>query len=232
LDKNCMGIHVNFLPCIPKTPFAVYQMAASLLIPSRLSWAVLLSKEEVENIKRTFIFLLHETGYQWIQATKPQTLAYGLSDSPVGLLAWILEKFQTWTGPEKLPKQRILSIVLLYWMTNTIGSSLQIYKEHLGTFELFKLLWAYCPAPTACILNQHDLVLPPKMWVQQSYNVVLFKELSKGHFMAMEDPQELVLHLKLFGRTKYKRARRRPTMWMIIFVMATFVFFIKTIIVL
>ena len=73
------------------------------------------------------VFLKEETGYQWIQGTRPQTLAYGLTDSPVGLAAWLVEKFQRWTdcngNPENaLTRDEMLTDIMLYWVTGAIGS--------------------------------------------------------------------------------------------------------------
>merc|ERR1712070_284574 len=94
---------------------------------------------EWEGLKSTFYFAKHEDGYQRIQGTKPQTLGYGLNDSPAGLLAWILEKFQSWSdsgsaGPETsgITKDEILTNVMVYWTTQTITSSCRLYYETLG----------------------------------------------------------------------------------------------------
>ena len=77
-------------------------------------------------------FLREETGYQWIQGTKPQTLAYGLTDSPVGLAAWIVEKFRTWSDcggdvERRFSKDTLLTNVMLYWVTGAINSSFWPY---------------------------------------------------------------------------------------------------------
>ena len=81
-------------------------------------------------------FLKEETGYQWIQGTKPQTLSYALNDSPVGLAAWIIEKFYTWSDCKGdlgayLGKDKLLSNIMLYWVTGSIGGSFWPYYAKL-----------------------------------------------------------------------------------------------------
>lgn len=91
-----LGVHVNMLPGLPPSPlrhpFVTGRLIASRVLPT--GWVYAAEDESaIENLQQ---FMLKEAGYHAIQATKPQTLAFGLSDSPVGLLAWITEKFKTW----------------------------------------------------------------------------------------------------------------------------------------
>src|SRR5262249_48221392 len=90
------------------------------------------SEEEARYLKELSAFLKEETGYQWIQGTKPQTLAYGLTDSPAGLAAWIAEKFRAWTDNDgriesAVSRDEMLANISLYWFTGAIGSSFWPY---------------------------------------------------------------------------------------------------------
>ncbi|CAK9109223.1 Putative epoxide hydrolase (Epoxide hydratase) [Durusdinium trenchii] len=131
--ERCVALHLNMCAAIPSTISDFVQVA--LTMPS---W----SKEEWDAVRRTQYFMKYETGYQKIQGTKPQTLGYGLNDSPVGLLAWILEKFQSWSdshgqrpdapGGSGLTMDEILTNVMIYWSSQSITSSCRLYYETLG----------------------------------------------------------------------------------------------------
>lgn len=138
-------------------------------------------------------FLQQETGYSAIQGTKPQTLSYGLNDSPVGLAAWILEKFHTWSDcsdPSGLTRDLLLANVTAYWLTGTAGSAARLYYEsmHSGTF-------GYPPSverievPTAVAIFPAELARPPRSWAEARYNIVRWTDMPRGgHFAAMEQP--------------------------------------------
>merc|ERR1719359_966152 len=98
-----------------------------------------MSAEERQNLKDTLYYFRHEAAYMQIQGSKPRSLAYGMNDSPLGLLAWLLEKFQTWSdcgqGPPEnsgISMDEILTNVSLYWFTQSIGSSFRLYYESLA----------------------------------------------------------------------------------------------------
>jgi microsomal epoxide hydrolase len=96
-----------------------------------------LSGREIERLRRTEDFQRTEMAYQALQRTKPQSLAYGLTDSPAGLAGWLIEKFRAWTDcggdlDAALPRDRLLDIISLYWFTGTIGSSMRSYYEDGG----------------------------------------------------------------------------------------------------
>jgi microsomal epoxide hydrolase len=85
-------------------------------------------------------WLREETGYQWIQGTRPQTLAYGLTDSPAGLAAWIVEKFRAWSDcggdvERRFPKDTLLTNIMLYWITGAINSSFCLLPIRDGPFR-------------------------------------------------------------------------------------------------
>ena len=92
--------------------------------------------EEKVFLEQLALFLKEETGYQWIQGTRPQTLAFGLTDSPAGLAAWIVEKFRAWTdcggNPENaVSRDEMLANISLYWFTGCIGSSFWPYYARM-----------------------------------------------------------------------------------------------------
>ena len=137
-----------------------------------------------------------EGGYNHIQGTKPQTLAYGLNDSPVGLAAWIVEKYRTWSDcggdvEKSYTKDELLTIVTIYWVTQTISSSTRMY------FENQKNLWAMekdqkVPAPAGMAMFPQEISKPPREWGERSYDVRRWTEMhSGGHFAALEEPQLL-----------------------------------------
>jgi microsomal epoxide hydrolase len=152
-------------------------------------------------------FRTSETGYQWIQGTKPQTLAYGLNDSPAGLAAWIVEKFRTWSDchgdvEKSFTKDQILTNVTIYWMTQTINSSTRLY------YEVRHHPWRLKPgtkieAPTAVALFPGELILPPRHWAERVYNIKRWTVMPKGgHFAAMEEPQLLANDVREFFRER------------------------------
>lgn len=138
-------------------------------------------------------FLQHETGYSAIQGTKPQTLSYGLNDSPAGLAAWILEKFHTWSDNSDtsgLTRDLLLANVTAYWLTGTAGSAARLYRESMrsGTF-------GYPPSinrievPTSVANFPAELACPPRSWAEARYNIVRWTDMPRGgHFAAMEQP--------------------------------------------
>ncbi|WP_237113340.1 epoxide hydrolase family protein [Pseudohongiella spirulinae] len=148
-------------------------------------------------------FMNNESAYQQIQGTKPQTLGVGLNDSPAGLAAWILEKFHGWsdlpTGhPEdKFSKDELLTNISLYWFTQTITSSARIYYENRST-PLREPL-GFVSVPTAGAIFPKEIYLTPKLWAEQSYNIVRWTEMPRGgHFAALEEPELLLADIRAF----------------------------------
>ncbi len=146
-----------------------------------------------------------EGGYNHIQGTKPQTLAYGLNDSPVGLAAWIVEKYRTWSDcggdvEKSYTKDELLTIVTIYWVTQTISSSTRMY------FENQKNLWIMekdqkVPAPAGMAMFPQEISKPPREWGERSYDVRRWTEMtSGGHFAALEEPQQLAEEVRAFFR--------------------------------
>ncbi|SUZ78816.1 uncharacterized protein METZ01_LOCUS31670 [marine metagenome] len=146
-----------------------------------------------------------EGGYNHIQGTKPQTLAYGLNDSPVGLAAWIVEKYRTWSDcggdvEKSYTKDELLTIVTIYWVTQTISSSTRMY------FENQKNLWTMekdekVSAPAGMAMFPQEISKPPREWGERSYDVRRWTEMtSGGHFAALEEPQLLAEEVRAFFR--------------------------------
>jgi hypothetical protein len=160
------------------------------------------SKLEEEGIARSKWFQKEGSGYNQIQSTKPQTLGYGLADSPVALLAWVYEKLHDWSDDHPWTDDEILTWVSIYWFS-TAGpaASIRIYYEtvHAGVGDIgkyipgVKLGLAYFPK---------DLEVPPRAWGRTLGPVVFESEYeSGGHFAAHERPEQLVDDLfKMFGK--------------------------------
>lgn len=163
------------------------------------------TQEEMAGLLETQRFLKEETGYQRIQGTKPQTLAFGLNDSPAGLAAWIVEKFRTWSDCDgdverRFSKDRLLTNIMLYWVPETANSSCRLYYEtlHAGKFPPtgFRV-----EVPTGCAIFPKELVQPPRKWAERSYAVHRWTRMPRGgHFAAMEEPDLLVEDVRAFFR--------------------------------
>ena len=142
-------------------------------------------------------------GYLLVQATRPQTLAYGLTDSPAGQLAWITEKFGEWTDgglpDEAVDRDQLLTNVMLYWLTGTAGSSARLYYEGARTGA-----WdppARSAAPTGVAVFPRDIAPPIRRFAELSNNIVHWSEFDHGgHFAAMEVPDLLVGDVREFFR--------------------------------
>lgn len=163
-----------------------------------------LNADELERLGRRQAFQAEETGYQQIQGTKPQTIGIALNDSPVGLAAWIVEKFRTWCDcdgdPERVfTKDELLTNIMLYWVTETAGSSARIYYEsrHAPPSVPRRV-----EAPTACADFPREVIWSPRRWLEPRYNITRWTTLPRGgHFAALEQPQLLVEDVRAFFRT-------------------------------
>jgi pimeloyl-ACP methyl ester carboxylesterase len=156
--------------------------------------------------------------YGMIQGTRPRTAAAGLHDSPAGLAAWIVEKFQEWgdcgDDPERsYSKDELLTNVMLYWVTGSIGSSFQPYREVMSAggvrwvVEAAKQLVgaSHTPAGFACFPK--DLSHPPRRWAERFFNVQRWTEMPRGgHFGALEEPRRLAEEIRAFFRPLRRRA--------------------------
>lgn len=161
-----------------------------------------LSAEEKQYKNNVQQWIAQEGGYISIQSTKPQTLAYALSDSPIGLAAWIIEKFYSWSDvngrfEDKYSMDELLNNVMLYWLNNSIGASIRMYYENTHTLPPIGKI----EVPTGIALFAKDVLLPPKSWVEKNLNLVHWSEIPKGgHFTAMEEPILFTDDLRKFYR--------------------------------
>lgn len=140
-----------------------------------------------------------------MHGTKPQTLAYALSDSPIGLAAWIVEKFRSWSDCDGdvlkvISLDTLLTEICLYWHSGSLDASLRLYKESRVRPLLFQQGQHISP-PVAVSRFARELPQPPRSWVDRVYNVVRWSEhASGGHFAAMEKPAELVEDIRAHFR--------------------------------
>jgi microsomal epoxide hydrolase len=145
-------------------------------------------------------------GYQEIQGTKPQTLGYALDDSPVGLCAWIVEKFDAWSdGSLALSPtftfDQLLSNVTTYWVTGTAASSTRIYWE-MRRAGRAAIPQARVDVPTGIANYPAEVTKVPRAWVEHRYNVTHWVDQPRGgHFAAMEAPDLFVPDVSAFFRT-------------------------------
>ena len=143
-----------------------------------------------------------ETGYQQIQGTKPQTLGYGLNDSPAGLAAWIVEKFRNWCDcngdPESIfTRDELLTNITIYWVTQTITSSTRMYYESRHASSAMSL--GRVEVPTAGAIFPQEVYFSPRKWVEAQYNLTRWTEMPRGgHFAALEQPELIVDDLRAF----------------------------------
>lgn len=147
-----------------------------------------------------------ETGYSRIQGTKPQTLGYGLNDSPAGLAAWIVEKFRTWGDchgdiESRFEKDELLTNIMIYWVTQSATSAARLYREASHSKGLPGQQRWRLETPTGIAVFPGEMSKPPRHWVDQLYNVQHWTEMpAGGHFAALEEPALLVEDIRRFFR--------------------------------
>jgi pimeloyl-ACP methyl ester carboxylesterase len=162
--------------------------------------------EEQQYLKELEHWLKEETGYQWIQGTRPQTLAYGLTDSPAGLAAWIVEKFHAWTDHDgdletAITRDEMLANISLYWFTGAIGSSFWPYYARMhGPWPIPE--GETVSVPTGYGAFPREIVRPPRSIAERTFtNIQRWSVMSHGgHFAAMEQPDELAREIRAFFR--------------------------------
>jgi pimeloyl-ACP methyl ester carboxylesterase len=159
-----------------------------------------LSDLEKDRLARINNYRGDRNGYFQIQATRPQTLAYGLTDSPVGQLAWIVEKFREWTHGGEVPedvidRDRILTNVMLYWLTGTAGSAANLYYEqmHSGNWP------TPSSVPTGVLVTAEDVAI--RRYAEPANNIVHWTDADTGgHFAALESPDLFTGDVRAFFR--------------------------------
>ena len=151
-------------------------------------------------------WLKEETGYQAIQGTKPQTLAFGLTDSPAGLAAWIAEKFRSWSDCDgvlenAIGRDEMLANISLYWFTGAIGSSFWPYYARMhGPWPIPE--GATVDVPTGYAAFPKEIVRPPRSIAEKTYtDIRRWSVMEKGgHFAALEQPGMLAHEIREFFR--------------------------------
>ncbi|MDH6552323.1 pimeloyl-ACP methyl ester carboxylesterase [Streptomyces sp. SAI-208] len=160
-----------------------------------------LTDRELRSLASIADFTTDGFGYNALQSTRPQTLSYGLTDSPVGQLAWIMEKFQAWTHssaalPEDaIDRDTLLTNVMLYWLTGTAGSAARMYYENSHVPDWFPT--SSSGVPTAVANFGEDVAI--RRWAEQANTVVRWTEFDRGgHFAALEAPELLAGDVREF----------------------------------
>jgi pimeloyl-ACP methyl ester carboxylesterase len=187
-----IGVHLNLIPGGGATSEPTEKELAPLDPASReRTWA---------SWRRYQAWLKDSQGYADLQSTRPQTLAYALTDSPVGQLAWIAEKFEEWSGSTPIDRDHLLTNVTLYWLTRTAGSSARIYYERAHA-----AYWGQpiepSGTPTALADFPEDNFIPLRHVAEMTNNIVRWNEFSRGgHFPALEEPELLISDIRAFFR--------------------------------
>lgn len=188
--EHCVGIHLNM---VTPTPGPDQRDDLTALERSALDRAAWYDRDE--------------SGYNRIQSTRPQTLGFGLTDSPVGLAAWITEKFRSWTDCDGdiesvVSRDELLTNISIYWFTNTIASSVRLYRE----LRFVDRSWIPRPenpitVPTGAAMFPKELFRSSRRWMERAYNVTYWEEFERGgHFAALERPDDLVRSMRDFFR--------------------------------
>ncbi|HEY0259932.1 MAG TPA: epoxide hydrolase [Lacisediminihabitans sp.] len=199
-----IGSHVSRYLALdhPDRVVAVHRMDAGL--PAVTGDPAALSPEERAWLRDATAWGGAEGAYAAIHRTKPQTAAFGLTDSPVGLAAWIVEKLRSWSDcggdiERVFTKDEILTNVTIYWLTGTIGSSMRMY--HANAAIAPAQLARRVEVPSGFSIFQGDIVRPPRAWLERSTNLVRATEPPRGgHFAPFEEPELYAQELREFFR--------------------------------
>jgi pimeloyl-ACP methyl ester carboxylesterase len=178
---HCRAIHTN-MPVARPT-------AADMVDPT---------PEEVSAIAVLDYYVSTDSGYSKIQATRPQTIGYGLVDSPAGLATWILEKFWSWTDRDRHPEEsftrdELLDNISIYWFTASAASSARIYWESFGASRPGTVA-----IPAGCSLFPHDILGTSRRWAERKFTDIRYWNVLDrgGHFAAFEQPELYVSEVR------------------------------------
>jgi pimeloyl-ACP methyl ester carboxylesterase len=181
------------------------------------------SHAEERFLKRTEAWMKKDGAYALIQGTRPGTLAQALKDSPTGLAAWIVDKFHAWSDcggdvENRFTKDELLTNVMVYWLTDTIGSSFLPYYDFTNAgvltwmAEAFKKWIGSSDVPTGFARFPKDISDPPREWAERFFDVQRWTEMPRGgHFAAMEEPELFVEDVRAFFRPLRELARAGDT---------------------
>lgn len=187
--EHLAGIHVNMLLAFPPDPSQIT-----------------LTDEEAADVAAAMTFLQTGAAYQEIQGKNPQTLGYGLTDSPAGLAGWIAEKFHHWTHhPDgdletAVTRDQLLTNLTVYWVTNTINSSIRLYCESQRSGR-FGPSGERVEVPTGAAVFPSEIFRIPRAYGETAFNLVHYSRFDRGgHFAALEEPDLLVDDVRAFFR--------------------------------
>ncbi|MFI5497782.1 epoxide hydrolase family protein [Nocardia asteroides] len=177
--EQVVGVHVNYLPTRPD-PDADVVLSAS-------------DEARLDKIRH---LMANRPPYQALQATTPQTIGYALTDSPVGQLAWIAERFAQWTDPRTpVDDDRMLTDISLYWFTATAASSARLHRDTPRGVTL-------CPVPLGVAVFPRDITQSVRPLAERLYDIRHWSEFDRGgHFAAMEVPDLLAEDIRTFFLT-------------------------------
>lgn len=199
--EGLLGIHINMPATVPPDVVAAINNGGPA--PAGLS------PTEKAAFDSLSTFFAKNAGYGAMMVTRPQTVGYGLSDSPVGLAAWIYDKFAQWTysggDPERsLTKDEMLDDITLYWLTNSAVSAARFYWENNNNnFSSKAQKTSEISIPVAVTVFPGEIYRAPKSWTQRAYrNLIYFHEVDKGgHFAAWEEPELFASELRAAFRS-------------------------------
>lgn len=194
---HCRGLHLNLV--VPAPPKDVAD-PMTLVQEHEQAW--------LESVER---HVQQGTGYFHIQRTRPQTLSYALNDSPVGWCAWVTEKFHAWTDCERdgvrdprnaVSWEDMLTNISLYWLTETIASSIRLYKEQALAEARGDERPGRVEIPTGVAVYPKEIFLCPRAWAERRFPLVHWYEAPRGgHFAALEQPELFAADLRRFRRS-------------------------------
>jgi pimeloyl-ACP methyl ester carboxylesterase len=184
--EHVIGLHSNMLLAFPED-----------------ASGITLTDDENADLAAAGAFMQTGSAYQEIQGKNPQTLGYGLTDSPAGLAGWIVEKFRAWTDNDGSPedavtRDQILTNITVYWVTKTINSSIRLYCESQRSAR-FGPVGEYIGVPTAAAVFPKEMFRIPRAYAESRFNLVRYNRFDRGgHFAALEEPDLLVDDIRGF----------------------------------
>lgn len=205
---NVIGLHLNFITVPPPlNPASKGLWTAAKTAVTMLLSRWLLTEEENAELQRMTKETIDETGYMHQQGTRPLTLGFALSDSPVGLAAWIIEKYARWSDCNgdvltRFSKSELLNYVMLYWVNNAITPSMRFYYEFFHSANA--LVWdrlpkIYISVPTAYAKFPKEIFASPRVFAETAFNIQRWTIMPRGgHFAALEEPQLLADDIRQF----------------------------------
>jgi microsomal epoxide hydrolase len=186
--EHLAGIHLNMLIAFPPAGDTTE-----------------LTEQEQADVAALQEFLQTGTAYQEIHGKNPQTLGYGLTDSPAGLAGWIVEKFYAWTDnggspDDAVTRDQLLTNLTVYWVTSTINSSVRLYCESQRSGR-FGPMSQRVEVPTAAAVFPKEIFRTPKAWAEAAFDLRRYTRFDRGgHFAALEEPDLLIGDVRAFFR--------------------------------